>query len=121
MLELERTVMNRQLQIAPQFSSDLTALSEPSLPRFRLLDAASWGHHKIPRSQRQGGDVSLDLQKKIDTSGTRTRHDKDVHVPGPGQRAIVLLALLSFLTLEDSNEDLPKKRASSHCVNHTQR
>jgi hypothetical protein len=65
MLELERTVMNRQLQIAPQFSSDLTALSEPSLPRFRLLDAASWGHHKIPRSQRQGGDVSLDLQKKM--------------------------------------------------------
>jgi len=64
--------------------------------------------------------VSLDLQKKIDTSGTRTKHDKDVHVPGPVRCAIVLLALLSFLTLEDSN-DLPKKRASSHCVNHTQR
>ena len=65
--------------------------------------------------------MSLDLQKKIDTSGTRTKHDKDVHVPGPVRCAIVLLALLSFLTLEDSNEDLPKKRASSRCVNHTQR
>jgi hypothetical protein len=125
MLELERAVMNRQLHIAPQFSSVYLCFHhhECSENSFFLKENC-WigfdGHertlpspgsacsmllagaitHKIPRSQRQGGNVSLDLKKKMIVHLVHARQSTGTSIACSWARAFcafVLVALRSFL------------------------